>query len=158
MKDNRHQEAIPQAVLDQINTEIAAIKTQVRPYAVALTPQERHSLLKMGDKSLAFVEKAHEYAHDNPQIVPSFLDMGEFDIDFSDAHGLWGITNSLRQLLELFEDTVMVAGSEAMRAALAVYENAKSAAKNDVPGAKAVAEELSARFPGGKRNSGTSGE
>jgi hypothetical protein len=45
-------------------------------------------MLKMGDKSLAFVEKAHDYAAHNPTLAPSYLDMGAFDIDFTDAHGL----------------------------------------------------------------------
>jgi hypothetical protein len=75
MKYNRHQEAIPQAVLHQTNMEISATKAQVRPYGVALTPQERRSLLKMGGKSLAFMEKTHE----NPHIVTGFL---------SSVHGL----------------------------------------------------------------------
>jgi hypothetical protein len=42
-------------------------------------------MLKMGDKSLAFVEKAHDYTHDNPNLVPSYLDLGAFDVDFKDA-------------------------------------------------------------------------
>jgi hypothetical protein len=42
----------------------------------------------MGDKSLAFVEKAHDYALDNPALFPSYLDMAAFNADFSDAHGL----------------------------------------------------------------------
>jgi hypothetical protein len=33
----------------------------------------------MGDKSLAFVEKTHDYASDNPTLVPSYLDMGDFE-------------------------------------------------------------------------------
>jgi hypothetical protein len=108
----------------------------------------------MGDKSLAFVEKAHDYAQDNPNLVPSFLDMAAFDVDFADAHGLWSILTLIKQLQEVLEDTVMVAGSEAYHGALAFYHNTQAAAKQDVPGAKAIYEDLKTRFPGGKRKAG----
>jgi hypothetical protein len=36
----------------------------------------------MSEKTLSFVEKAHEFAAQNPNLVPSFLDMAAFDIDF----------------------------------------------------------------------------
>jgi hypothetical protein len=44
-------------------------------------------MLKIGGKILAFVEKADDYAHDNPALTPGYLDMTAFDIDFADAHG-----------------------------------------------------------------------
>jgi hypothetical protein len=46
-------------------------------------------------------------------------------------------------------------GSEAYHAALAFYHNVQAAAKDDIPGAKAIFEDLKTRFPGGKRQGGT---
>jgi hypothetical protein len=75
-----------------------------------------------------------------------------FDLDaFGDAHGLWTILNIIQQLEESVNDTV--AGSEAYQAALVFYHSVKAAAAQDVPGAKAVYEELRTRFPNGKRKS-----
>jgi hypothetical protein len=45
----------------------------------------------------------------------------------------------------------MVAGSEAYQAALIFYNSVKMAVRQDVPGAKAIHEELMKRFPHGKR-------
>jgi hypothetical protein len=98
------------------------------------------------------VEKTHDYAHDNPALVPSFLDMGDFDKDFSDAHGLWSLLTAIRQLEEAVSDTIMAAGSEAYHAALAVYHNVQAAAKQDIPGAKAIYENLKPHFSGGKKH------
>ncbi|MDR1400541.1 MAG: hypothetical protein LBJ41_11515 [Treponema sp.] len=153
MKNDRHKDAIPEAVLTQVYGQIEAVKTALKPYTLALTPQERRSLLKMGDRSLAFVEKAHDYAHDNPDLVPSYLDIDDFDKDFSDAHGLWRLHTEIHQLDEIVEDTIMVAGSEAYHEAIAVYHNVQAAAKQDIPGAKAVYEELKPHFPGGRKRS-----
>jgi hypothetical protein len=159
MKGDRHKEAIPASIVKQVHDQIEAVKTALAPYMLALTPQERQNILKMGDKSLAFVGKTHDYAGDNPTLVPSFLDMDEFDKDFSDAHRLWRLLTATRQLEEMVEDTIMVAGSEAYHAALAVYHNIQAAAKQDIPGAKAIYEDLKTRFPGGKkRGDGTDAE
>jgi hypothetical protein len=35
----------------------------------------------MGDKTLAFVNKALEYSKQNPKVVPLFLDVTEFEND-----------------------------------------------------------------------------
>jgi hypothetical protein len=48
----------------------------------------------------------------------------------------------------------MTAGSEAYQAALVFYKSVKMAAAQDIPGAKAVYEELKTRFPSGKRKNG----
>jgi hypothetical protein len=156
MKNDKHTTAIPEAAITQVRGQITAAIQTLAPHTIALTPHERQTLLKMGDKSLAFVEKAHDYAHDNPNLVPSYLNTGAFDIDFKDAHGLWSLLTVIKQLEEAVEDTIMAAGSEAYHAALAFYHNVQAAAKDDVPGAKAIVEDLKTRFPGGKRQSGTS--
>jgi hypothetical protein len=49
--------------------------------------------------------------------------------------------------------TKKVAESEAYQAALVFYNSVKMAARRDIPGAKAVYEELKKRFPGPKRKS-----
>jgi hypothetical protein len=151
--ENKHLDVIPADILAQVQMHIDAANVAVRPYEITLTPTERRDMLKMGDKSLSFVEKSHEYAVKNPELVPPYLNMPAFNIDFADAHGLWTCRNSALQLYEAIDDTTMAAGSEAYQAALVFYNSVKVAAANDVPGAKAIYSELKQRFPGGKRKS-----
>jgi hypothetical protein len=157
MKDNKHVQAIPQGVLTQAQTKINEAAALLAPYVVALTPAERHELPKMGEKTISFVEKAYDFAQQNPNLVPPYLDIAAFGVDFGDAHGLWTLVNSIRQLEENAGDTEMTAGSEAYQAALVFYKSVKMAAAQDIPGAKAVYEELKTRFPGGKRKSSEPG-
>jgi hypothetical protein len=147
MKANAHMVAIDQKTLEGIETQLAALQALVSPYATPLTPHERHTLFKMGEKSLSFVEKCFEFAQKNPAICPSYLKMDDFETDFRDAHGLYAAVNIARQLLENLSDTQMAAGSEAFQSALIFYHSAKIAAENDVPGARAIFEELRKRFP-----------
>jgi hypothetical protein len=154
MKDDKHSDPIPEEALEDAQIKIDAIKAAFASSMVPLTPEERHKMLKMGEKSLAFVEKAHDFAHQNPELVPDYLDMDAFDVDFQDAHGLWRLINSIEQLLDNLSDTVMAAGSEALQASLVFYKSVKVAAAQDIPGAEAVYNELKTRFPqrGGKHN------
>jgi hypothetical protein len=69
-------------------------------------------MLKTGDRSLASVEKAYDYAHDNPAFTPSYLGINEFDKDFSDAHGLWRLLTAIRRPEEAVSDTIMAAGAK----------------------------------------------
>jgi hypothetical protein len=96
MKDNKHIQAIPQDILTQAQTKISEVKALLAPYIVALTPSERHELPKMGEKTISFVEKAFDFARQNPNLVPPYLDMTAFGTDFEDAHGLWTLVNSIR--------------------------------------------------------------
>ena len=38
-------------------------------------PQQRQNLLKMGNKTVALVQKARDYASQNPSCVPAFVDL-----------------------------------------------------------------------------------
>jgi hypothetical protein len=147
MKDNQHTQVIPSTILTQAQTKIDEAKTLLAPYLLALTPAERRELPKMGEKTIGFVEKAFDFARQNPNLVPPYLDVDAFGVDFSDAHGLWSLLNSVEQLKEGLDDTEMIAGSEAYQAALVFYKSVKMAARQDIPGAKAVYEELRTRFP-----------
>jgi len=151
MKKNKHTQAIPENILAQAQTKIVEAISLLQPYLLALTPAEKQELPKMGPKTLNFVEKSHQAAHENLSLVPPYLEMGAFDVDFADAHGLWKLYNRIRQLEESVADTQMTAGSEAFQAALVFYSSVKVATSNGVKGAKAVYEELKKRFPRPKK-------
>ncbi|MDR1660969.1 MAG: hypothetical protein LBR95_00850 [Azoarcus sp.] len=149
--DNRHRAVIPAETLAQISAQTNAILQQIQPYAVTLSARERQSMLKMGDKSLAFVEKTNELAHKNPDLTPAYINMSEFDIDLAGARALLGVSNQLQRVTQLLGDTSMAAGNEAFQSALAFYNSLREAAKANVEGAKTLYTELKDRFPGGPR-------
>jgi hypothetical protein len=113
-----------QAVLDAIQT----IREKL-PFLIDLTPDERRSLPKLGDKSQAFVTQALTVATQNPDILPRAFDVAEFQQDVNLLAALQPLTAALTQLQELVEDTYLKVGSEAYAAALAVYQYAKASGK-----------------------------
>ncbi|MDR1116560.1 MAG: hypothetical protein LBL33_10550 [Tannerella sp.] len=156
--EDKHSLLIPANIVSQVQSLVNQAKGQLLPYVTPLTPAERHTLPKMGEKTLSFVEKAHEYAVQNPNLCPPYLDMAAFNTNFADVHNLLMLNNATLQLHEYTDDTSMTSGSEAYQAALIFYNSVKMAARQDVPGAKAVYEELRKRFPGTRRRPGETEE
>lgn len=116
------------------------------PFAVTLPPDEKDALPGTGVKNNEFISKAYEYAKKNPDLVPQFLDMAEFEKDAILTGQLQVLKDHMVPLLDKLSDTHMLAGSEAYNAARVFYHHVKNAAKMNVPGASAIAKELGKRF------------
>lgn len=153
--NNIHIQSIPQEVLDQIKTKLEEAIALAKPYAITLTPDERKNMLKMGDKSSSFVEKALEYTKTNPEFIPPYVSISDFEADYSDSKNLIGSLSLVNQLSNVLDDTQLTAGSEAYHAALYYYGNVQQSASVNVPGAKAIYEELKKRFPNKRKTEPT---
>jgi hypothetical protein len=68
--EDKHAILILPDVPAQIQGLLQQASTLLLPYVTPLTPSERHTLAKMGEKMLSFVEKSHEFAAQNPNLVP----------------------------------------------------------------------------------------
>lgn len=137
---------IPQNVLTEVNQKLQECKTLLAPYLQALTVEERKSLFKMGDKTVATVQKVKSYLETNPEFAPSYLDKAEFLKDEAVVTGLNPIYNLAEQLASDLNDTATLAGSEALTASMLYYGSVKEAASKGVATAKPVYEDLSQRF------------
>ena len=152
--ENQISITISEEAVANINKAIATINENL-PDLINLTVDDRHQLPKMGDKTIAFVNKSFEYASQNPNIVPSFLDLTEFAKDTAVVTSLKRILMPLEQLNEKLSDTNLLAGSEAYMAALVFYNAVKGAAKAGQPGMKNIYDDLQSRFPGRGGNKAT---
>lgn len=146
-QENLISTTIPAETLAAINTSLATINTALANILLFnLIADERKAMRVMGDKSIAFVQKALEYAENNPALLPPYLDLAEAKKDFVLAHDLYGIQQQINILQRAVEDTMMVAGSEAYDTALIFYNSVKGASRVNVPGSEAVYNDLQQRF------------
>ncbi|WP_321375896.1 hypothetical protein [uncultured Draconibacterium sp.] len=136
----------------QIGQAIQLLATVLEPKLMTLTPEERKELPKMGDKTVAFVEKAIEYAQQYPQYMPAFIDVPEARSDFEAVRDIRIIYTVLFRLCTEMDDSMTIAGSEAYTSALSIYKVLKNAASMGQPGAETAVNELGERFPRGKRS------
>ncbi|MEB2784470.1 hypothetical protein [Algoriphagus persicinus] len=146
--ENRISIEIPAADLAAAKAALEQVQTILAPYVIALTPDQRRTLPKMSDGTEPFVAKVVEYANDDPQFLPPFVDKGEFDKDWQAISGLLPLLRLGNQICDNLSDTTMLAGSEAYISALSYYNSVKQAAKVNVPDAKAIYEDLRKRFEG----------
>jgi len=115
-------------IAGQFLTRLKPLKTikDAMPFLMDLTTEERKRMLKLGDKSIAFVTKAMELAVQNPDFLPRSFSIEEIKKDVELYRNINGIKQAVIQLAELIDDTTMQAGSEAYSSALVVYQYAKN--------------------------------
>ncbi|HBK30100.1 MAG TPA: hypothetical protein DDZ78_00550, partial [Porphyromonadaceae bacterium] len=76
--------AIDATQLSAIKEKLAGLQTDLSGIlTINLTGKDRKDMLKMGDKTLAFVEKALEFANQNPTLVPAYINLEEANKDFA---------------------------------------------------------------------------
>lgn len=130
-------------IIDHINDAKAIV-----PDLLSLTPGHRESMLKMGSKSYGFVENAYAHAEQHGEFMPPFASMPEFKKDADARKQLYSIRSVAQAFIDNIDDSLMIIGSEEFYTALAYYNSVHQAAKSNVPGAKAIYDDLKDRFPG----------
>ena len=143
MTDNRVSARITPEDVAAVQSAISTIKEKL-PFLIGLSKEERVSMLKMGDKSRAFVQKTMELVRQNQDFLPRSFDVDEMEKDVDLYTTLYPVLLSLQQLNEMAEDTLMVVGSEAYAAALVAYRYAKEA--NLGAGLDGVLDDIGRRF------------
>lgn len=151
--ENRVSVVIPPEVKQAVLQKLTEVDELLKPFLIALTPEERKALPKMADGSTPFVGKALGYAKTNPQFVPAYVNIPELEIDFNAVIDLTEFAHICDKISDGLSDTSLLSGSEAYVAALSYYNSVKNAAKMNVPGAKAIYDDLKKRFE--SKSSGT---
>ena len=137
---------IPAAVIEQVLKALQESKAALAPYLHALTETERRTIFKMGDRTVATVQKVKTYVETNPEFVPVYMDKAEFLKDEAVVAQLSPLNSLAEQLLADINDTLMLAGSEALLSAMLYYGQVKEAYKKGVPTSKPLYNDLSKRF------------
>lgn len=144
---NRISLVIPAEDVEQVKQLFTQIGQILAPHLINLTPDERVQLPKMGDKSIPFVTKGEEYLLIPGTPAPPYVNPEELKIDLNAFETIRQIRQVAQPIFDMLDDTMLLCGSEAYVAVLAFYAYLKGAAKMNVPGAKTILDDLSARFP-----------
>lgn len=137
---------VPAEVLTSAIDLAATLDTTLTPHLSSLKSLNRRRLPKMGDNSLAFVEKATEYATTNPQLVPGYLGETSLSEKMQTIAAMSAIHKQLAPMLGMLKDTIMLCKSDAYKDALAFYKATQMAADRQAPKAEMISNDLAARF------------
>jgi len=144
--ENRISLKINSTDITSIKHALNALEKLLKPHLKALKVEERQQLPKMADGNLPFVEKAMDYAESDPEFAPKYLNIPEMRIDYNAVDLLTSFIRPLEQLVDNLSDSIVLSGSELYVSSLTYYKSVKQAAKTNVPGAKAIEEDLAKRF------------
>lgn len=153
--DNRISTEITPQKKAAIVAAIQALKTELQGITINLNADERQSLPKIGDRTLAFDEKCKAYMAQRPELVPGFVNMTEMAKDRKLVADLLPCLQEIAPICEGLEDTISVAYTDIYTADLAFHASVKQAAKRGVPGTDTIYDDLKQHFPG--RSSGGNG-
>ena len=144
MSDNKVSAEITDEKVTNIKNNVTSIQTDL-PFLIYLTTEQKKSMIKFGDKSVAFVNKALEFGLQNADALPKSLDLNEVAKDVKLYTQLFSIIQPMRVLMDKMESTLQQVGSESYASALIIYKNLK-ANKEMFEGSEGVLDELSRRF------------
>lgn len=113
-----------------------------------LTEEQRKFLPKMGDKTVAFVQKTLDYSTTNAEYAPGYFERKDLEDDLEATQALAPLDGLAQQIASDINDTMMMAGSEAYTMSLVYYNAVKNAAKTGQASARPIYDDLSQRFPG----------
>ena len=119
---------------------------------IDLTPVQRRTLVKMGDKSEAFARKAVEVLNNNPNVLPGNFDLAELRRDLAGFDQLRSRLMRVARIHERMADSHLVLGSDVMSATLEGYAFLKVAGQGE--GLDAARKALAVRFSRGAKRKG----
>jgi hypothetical protein len=142
---------IPADVTSKVLANIKESHDLLKPYLTPLTKEDRRGLPKMGTRTMEFVYKVFEYVQSHPQFIPIGITHADMDIDRKGREEISRIMMATTSFHEELEDTFMKVGSEFYKSALEYFDTVKRAADRNVPGAKAIVDDVSVYFKKGAR-------
>jgi hypothetical protein len=145
MVENKISAEIDEVTLNKILDNLDEA-TNLIPMLTSLSVKQRIENCKMGEGSVVFVKGSHQQAVDDDNLRPPYVDLAEMKKDINYDAALNQIEIKITKLAERVSDTRIVVGSEAMNAALAIYNYIKMCVKQNIPGAKSAYDQLKTRF------------
>ena len=141
MKINQVSAVITQENEDLVIQNLTAC-TETLDFLISLTTDEKSRMAKMSRKALDFVERGLMYAADNPEYIPSYTSLEEYQKDVSLAKRLDRIYAAAISFCEKVKDTKMTVDAESYAIARLYYGSVKTAAKQGVPGTPQIYKDL----------------
>ena len=116
------------------------------PWLVNLTREERQAAITLGHRDQGFLNQVIEVAKQRGEILPAYFDKQDYLENVETYFVYARLTDTVRSVLEMIEDTKLQAGDTVMRKSLAVYHQVKEASQQNVPGMTTVFETMQSRF------------
>jgi hypothetical protein len=96
-----------------------------------LAPNERRAKRSLGQSGVGYVRECLNAAQQHPEMLPSVFNVSEFEKDVRLLESMEPLTAKLNELSQMFADTRMRLGQEALEQAGVVYDAVKTHTKRN---------------------------
>ncbi|MDR3246411.1 MAG: hypothetical protein LBT50_08265 [Prevotellaceae bacterium] len=146
--------------LARIDSSLSDVENILKDKAINLTPKQRQLYGRVAYEMEVWVDKVFVYMQQDPQLVPSYIDMVEHTADIAAHHALNPRIERINSILQSMEDTNRLLGTDIHTNSLAYYRSLREAAKVNAVGATAKYTDLKRQFPGNptRKKSGSEAE
>lgn len=135
------------AEVQQLKAAMDTIDGILNGKVLNLTPEERQQYGSVNETNKLFVNKVRDFMEQNPQHVPQFVDMAEFEKDYQAREVCEKNSIRLSSITEKLRDTKVALDFDNYHACLVVYKYLQFLASQNVPGMTTWEEELKQFFP-----------
>ncbi|WP_282016381.1 hypothetical protein [Marinifilum flexuosum] len=137
--------------LTETNTHLDALLTWANKNAPELSLEDRTSLGSINEANKLLVGKTRSYMHQNPDLVPQFVEMAEFERDYKTRKEIEEIIQKLELIQRRLSDTKILLDNDNYQDTMAFYRAVRYLAGEQEQGAIPIYEELKQFFPHGRK-------
>ena len=135
--------------LAALDLAFSSIEKIISGKLINLSPAERTAHARVGEGTQTYIDKSRGYMTQHPKWIDTErIDITELDKDFAARKALAPMFSRVQAIYHAFDDTHVLLGSDIFDACKAFYYAVKGKNDSNVPGAKAVYDDLKLRFPG----------
>ncbi len=137
--------------MEQVKNSLNQLEALANKYRPNLTAEERSSYGTIKELNKLFVNKSKILMEQNSNLVPPFLDMEEFNRDFTARKNIEDVLLRIDRIVRDLSDIKILLDNDNYQDSLAFYRGVRYWAKEKQDGAIAVYNQLKVFFPNGKR-------
>lgn len=151
MSPDKYNVDIPDAVITSVLDLLAQVETKLLPFYVAISEDEKKHMPKIADETIPFAQKVDGYMDSEPIYNPPFVNVLETHKDFKNFTKLQAVREKINGLAGKVVNMSIASSSDSYIQFLGYFNSVGQAARNGVPGAKVIYDDLALRFPGHKK-------
>lgn len=145
------QVTISQEELTENNAHLDALLVFAGKSAPELSSEDRTNYGSINETNKLLVNKSKSYMEQNPELIPSFVNMDEFNSDFIARKNLEEMIQKLDLIKRKLSDTKILLDHDNYQDTMTFYRAVRYYAAEQEQGAIPIYEELKQFFPHGKK-------
>jgi hypothetical protein len=137
---------MPDQTIETLTSDFNNIRRELENYAAHLRALDRKRLNGIGIKTQGFIERAYEYAAENPEFLPHYFSLEKFREDYAYFTAFRNLYDIDKQIQEILWNITIQAADMVYMDSLEFYALVREAAKRRVDASETIYKDLEQFF------------